>query len=302
MCGLFGFYNYNGSDINKLSNLTNILATNSTVRGTDASGIAYNDNNKLIIHKEAKSAKIVDFKHSNDTVCVTGHTRHATQGNKKKNFNNHPFGGKCGNLQFALSHNGVLTNDITLKIKYNLPKTKIATDSYVAVQLLEKRDILDFDSIRFMAENVNGSFAFSILDSENSLWLIRGDSPLSIVHLPKYKLYIYASTDEILYKSLLETKLFEEIKSANFDDIKINPGDIFKINLSGKITKDKFNYYDYLYDYHWWNYNNKSNLNSYVEDLKSIGVYYGYTSEDIDNLIKEGFSPEEIEENFYCFE
>ena len=56
MCCLFGFYHYGGGEIDKLSRLTNLLAENATVRGTDAAGIAYNDRGKLIIHKEAKAA------------------------------------------------------------------------------------------------------------------------------------------------------------------------------------------------------------------------------------------------------
>ena len=56
MCCLFGFYHYGGGEIDKLSGLTNLLAENAAVRGTDAAGIAYNDRGKLIIHKEAKAA------------------------------------------------------------------------------------------------------------------------------------------------------------------------------------------------------------------------------------------------------
>ena len=129
MCCLFGFYHCGGGKIDGLPRLTNLLAENATVRGTDAAGIAYNDRDKLIIHKEAKAAYNIDFKHPESVVCVTGHTRHATQGDKKKNYNNHPFAGACKNLKFALSHNGVLINDADLKKQYHLPKTKIATDS-----------------------------------------------------------------------------------------------------------------------------------------------------------------------------
>ena len=154
MCCLFGFYHYGGGEIDKLSRLTNLLAENATVRGTDAAGIACNDRGKLIIHKEAKAAYNIDFKHPESVVCVTGHTRHATQGDKKKNYNNHPFTGACKNLKFALSHNGVLINDADLKKQYHLPKTKIETDSYIAVQLLEKKKQLNVDSVKFMAESI----------------------------------------------------------------------------------------------------------------------------------------------------
>ena len=304
MCCLFGVYNYSGQEIKSLSNLTNLLAENATVRGTDAAGIAYNNNNKLTIHKEGKSAYMIDFKHPDDAVCVTGHTRHATQGDKRKNYNNHPFAGSCMNLRFALSHNGVLVNDNDLKLQYNLPKTKIATDSFVAVQLLETQKKLNVDSVRFMSEKVKGSFAFTILDSSNVLWLIRGDSPLSLVHIPKYKLYAYASTEEILYKSLVDTKLFAEIKSGAFEEIKIQSGDIIRIFPDGKLKKDTFNYMDYSnwYDCCWWDYKPDNNKGSYIDDLKSVAVYMGFTPETVDELIEAGFSMDEIEEYIYCLE
>ena len=304
MCCLFGIYNYSGHGIKNLSNLTNLLATNATVRGTDAAGIAYNSNNRLTIHKEAKSASMIDFKHPDDAVCVTGHTRHATQGDKKKNYNNHPFAGSCKNLRFALSHNGVLVNDADLKLQYHLPKTKIVTDSFVAVQLLEKRKQLDVESVKFMAEKVSGSFAFTILDSSDVLWLVRGDSPLSLVHLPKYKLYIYASTEEILYKSLVDTKLFAEIKNGAFEEIEVRSGDIIRLLPNGKLLNNTFSYTDYRgwYDCYWWNHNDKDGRNSYLEDLKSIAVYQGFSPETVDELINSGFSLEEIEEYIYCLE
>lgn len=298
MCCLFGFYHYGGGEIDKLSGLTNLLAENATVRGTDAAGIACNDRGKLIIHKEAKAAYNIDFKHPESVVCVTGHTRHATQGDKKKNYNNHPFAGTCKNLKFALSHNGVLINDADLKKQYHLPKTKIATDSYIAVQLLEKKKQLNFDSVKFMAESISGSFAFSILDSSDTLWLIRGDSPLSLVHLPKYRLYVYASTDEILYKSLVDTKLFNEIKTGSFEEIKVRPGDILRILPNGKVLTDTFSYTDYS-DFHWWDYSLKDD---YIEDLKSVAAYQGYSPEVVDTLLAEGFMPEEIEDYIYCME
>ena len=43
------------------------------------------------------------------------------------------------NCQFALAHNGVLFNDKELQKKYNF-KSKIETDSFVAVQLLKYKN------------------------------------------------------------------------------------------------------------------------------------------------------------------
>ena len=122
MCGLFGFVRY-GTTMKNLSLLTNSLAQQSAIRGTDATGIAFNDGNLKII-KEGKSAYEMDFKHSEDIHALIGHTRHSTQGSEKKNHNNHPFPGKVNGLHFALAHNGVLSNDNILRKTLNLPKNK----------------------------------------------------------------------------------------------------------------------------------------------------------------------------------
>jgi len=249
MCGLFGFYNYPNEEIKGISELTNKLAREATVRGTDATGISYNYKNNLVIHKEPKSAYKMNFKHPDNVVCIAGHTRRATQGNYKYPFNcnNHPFSGKCSNSRFALAHNGIISNDDRLRKEYKIPKTKIETDSYIAVQLIEMKKQLNNESIKFMAESVHGSFTFSILDDKNTLYLIKGDNPLCLIHFPQYKLYVYASTEEILFKALVGTKLFQEVKKGNFEEIKIDSGEILMIFRCGKIMRDKFKYEDYSY-------------------------------------------------------
>ena len=47
---------------------------------------------------------------------------------------------------------------------------------------------------------------------------------------------------------------------------------------------------------------NNTTKDDYIENLKSIAVYQGYTPEDIDRMLANGFSPEEIEEYIYCIE
>ena len=63
----------------------------------------------------------------------------------------------------------------------NLPMTSVETDSYVAVQLLEQQKTLDFDSLQAMAEKVEGSFVFTVLDKDNSIWFVVGDNPLCVM-------------------------------------------------------------------------------------------------------------------------
>ena len=303
MCCLYGFLHYGNNKIKNLRDITNKLAKEATIRGMDATGIAYNDDGRLTIQKEGKSAYRMDFRHSDRIVTLMGHTRHSTQGSEKKNYNNHPFGGKCRNSRFALAHNGVLTNDDVLRKKYHLPKTKVETDSYIAVQLLEYRKVLDEDSIKFMAETVEGSYSFSIVDSQENLWLVKGDSPLHILHFPKMQMYVYASTEEILWKALIDTELFEELKGGNFEEIPIHNGDILNLKADGNISYSKFDYDEYRgYVFrNWWEYGMYSNsANSYIEDLKSVAAFEGISPDEIDMLVNNGFTPDEIEEYIYC--
>lgn len=303
MCGLFGFLNYGKNSVKNLSVITNALAEEAAVRGTDATGIAFVNKNEICILKDAKSAYQINFKHRDNIKALIGHTRHSTQGDKKKNYNNHPFAGKCKNLSFALAHNGVLINDAELKKTYNLPDTNIETDSYAAVQLLEKENILNADSIRRMAERTEGSFSFSILDSDDNIWLVKGDSPLCILHFKNIGIYVYASTEEILWKALIETGLFSEIKAGNYEEISIREGDILKIQNNGMLKRYTFNYTDYISfkKCSWWDCGIYDNI-SYIDDLKTVAAMQGYSAEDIDCLIDGGFTPEEIEEYIYCMD
>ena len=119
MCCLYGFLHYGENKIEDLKEITNALSKEAAQRGTDATGIAFNNGERLTIEKHAKSAYKVDFKHSDYITTLTGHTRHSTQGSEKKNYNNHPFSGKCKNVKFALAHNGVIANDRELRTKHH---------------------------------------------------------------------------------------------------------------------------------------------------------------------------------------
>ena len=242
MCGLFGFSRYGNEKFAGLSDLTNSLAEQSAVRGTDATGIAFNRTNHLSILKDGKSAHRMALRHPDEISALIGHTRHSTQGSERKNYNNHPFLGKTKNAKFVLAHNGVLMNDNELRKELKLPKTKIETDSYIAVQLIESQNKLGFKSLKYMAEKVVGSFSFSVLDDMDNIYLVKGDSPLCILHFPKEKMYVFASTEEILFKALIDSKLFSSLKKSEYEEVEIKDGDILKICSDGKLIYDKFEY------------------------------------------------------------
>ena len=301
MCGLFGFSKYGTNHISNLSTLTNALANEASVRGTDATGIDTCNKGVINIIKEAKPAYKMDFKHSDNISALIGHTRHSTQGSEKRNYNNHPFIGKTDSSTFALAHNGVLLNDMELRKKLCLPKTKIETDSYIAVQLIESKKDLNFDTLKYMAETIEGSFSFSVLDDKNDIYLVKGDSPLTILHFPDDKIYVYASTENILYKALVDSPLFNSLKKGSFEEIPINEGDILKLSSDGEIETEKFKY-TVSYGRSWCDYGYYGGFTEdedYLDLLKAAATFEGHNPEIVDYLIENGFTYDEVEEYIY---
>ena len=141
MCCLFGLIDSrNQFGAKEKSRILSVLSTECEERGTDATGIAYNTSRGLQIYKRPLAAHRLHLRIPAEAHVVMGHTRMTTQGSAKKNYNNHPFFGCVKGKRFALAHNGVLWNDRGLRHTKHLPKTKIQTDSYVAVQLLEQQN------------------------------------------------------------------------------------------------------------------------------------------------------------------
>ena len=307
MCCLFGFVDY-GHKLTRKERLR-LLSTLSTAceeRGTDATGIAYNFGGKLHIFKRPVPAHLMWYRVPGKAAAVMGHTRMTTQGSEKRNQNNHPFPGFTGDNRFALAHNGVLFNDKTLRKQYKLPVTNVETDSYIAVQLLEQYGKVDFDSLRFMAEELEGSFTITALTDRDELYFVKGNNPLTIHHYPQYGLYVYASTEEILMKGIRNSGL----RLGKKESVRIYTGDILRIDSRGKISRSGFNDEKLYFGYgsHWFDwpqYESPSRPyalteDAYIQDLKAVASCYGVYPEDIDALLADGVSLEEIEEYLYC--
>ena len=203
MCCLFGMIDYaqrlTGT---QKSRIVRSLGIASEARGTDATGVAYNAKGTLHVYKRPVPAHKLRIYIPESTRAVMGHTRMTTQGSETRNSNNHAFQARAGGQAFALAHNGVLNNDLYLRKAKKLRRTNIETDSFVAVQLLEQYGSISFDSLRSMAEQVEGSFSFTVLDGRDNVYFIKGDNPLCIYHYPEAGLYLYASTEAILLHAL----------------------------------------------------------------------------------------------------
>ena len=237
MCCLFGMLDYGGNFTGRQRTaLLSILAAGCEARGTDAAGIAYNSGERLHVYKRPVPAHKLRFRIPNDAPFIMGHTRMTTQGSEKKNYNNHPFLGQAGGRRFALAHNGVLHNDRLLRRTLKLPQTKIQTDSYAAVQLIEKKRALDLASLKYMAEQVEGTFTFTVLDEGNNWYLVKGDNPMCLYHYPRSGLYLYASTEEILSSALKKMHLGMEKPKR----VKTECGDTLRIDADGAVTLSRF--------------------------------------------------------------
>ena len=290
MCAVFGYLDYKGKVSNAiLKKLIQNLSIAAEVRGTDATGISYVNHGKVVTFKKAKPAHKVKLYFPKNTRAVIGHTRMTTQGSEKYNYNNHPFEGHCDTETFAFAHNGVLYNDAEWKAKYHLPKTPIETDSYVAVQLLEQEEQLHAESIKKMAELIEGSFVFTILRNDNTLFLVKGNNPLTIYHFSKLGIYVYASTKSILDNALQQVNL-----SDKCCEIDVSEGEILEIASNRKLSKTTFAMQDYTHSvfnpYNWYEAEEQE------EFLLECCRMFGVSEEDVYLLLDYGFSADEIEE------
>lgn len=295
MCALFGWLDYKGIVSDKLlKKLTQALANAAEERGTDASGIAYVKNDKVTIFKRPKPAHKIRFNAPNGTRAIMGHTRMTTQGNEKFNYNNHPFYGHA-DVNFAFAHNGVLYNDKELRVEKHLPQTQIETDSYVAVQLLEQQGKLDFESLKSMAESVQGSFCFTALDENNTLYIVKGSNPMCLLHFAKLGLYVYASTESILKKALQKTSFHK----YPFEVLNIEEGTILKIDRYGFLSGSTFEVQESFRFGKWADWYDELEEEYYSQQeelLLEMCSCYGVTEEDVLLLLDYGYSADEIEE------
>lgn len=310
MCCLFGMLDWNHHFSGKQkTRILHVLASAAEVRGTDATGLAYNSRGKLHICKRPIPAHLLRFRIPDDAKIVMGHTRMTTQGDERHNYNNHPFKSRAGSTSFALAHNGVLYNDSLLRKAQQLPRTNIETDSFIAVQLIERQGQVSFSSLKYMSEQLEGSFSFTVLDERDNLYFIKGDNPLCIYYYPGIETYLYASTEEILTAALLRMpyRLGKAVK------LNLECGSILRIDSQGRQSQCTFDDSKLFrichYPYSVWpdpghvpDTCASPAQKEYIRELKAVAGYYGFSPGYIDSLLTDGFHTDDIEEMIYCGE
>ena len=306
MCCLFGFVDYKGTMSKaEKDRLVHILSIECELRGTDATGIAYYQGKNLHIVKKPKAARDIRFSIPANVRAVMGHTRMATQGEPEKNYNNHPFEGKLSDgRKFAFAHNGVLYNEDDLRLQYDLPDTKIQTDSYVVAQALESIGRVDFDSLGEVSHEVLGSFCFTTLTPDNALYIVKGDNPMCLYDLTKKGVFVYASTKEILDAALKRLGMTGVKKR----EIILTDGQIIKLNMDGKTECAEFempveplwyrSYYTSApavskYDFE------DNGYAEYYESIVDFAESLGFTEDDVKYMRHCGYTLEDVEDYLY---
>ena len=306
MCCLFGLIDTAQYFTRQQKNaILHALAAASEARGQDATGVAYCHKGALMVHKCPVPGHVFPLQIPYDAAVVMGHTRLTTQGSEKKNYNNHPFLASAGAGSFALAHNGVIRNDRLLRKQEQLPATKIETDSYIAVQLLNRSGGVSMDSLRDMAERLEGSFSFTVLDDQNNLYFVKGDSPLCLYHYQTSGVYLYASTKQILEKAL---------QQLSFDweppiQVPLECGEILQIMADRQEKRETFDDSMLLRSLacgrytppSWWGVGSSAHSaeSGHLAALKSVAGYFGIAPWEIDWLMEAGVTEAEIEEYLY---
>ena len=191
----------------------------------------------------------------------------------------------------------MLYNDKELRREQHLPTTPIETDSYIAVQLLEQGQQLDTENIKRMAGLVEGSFVFTILRNDNTLFLVKGNNPLTLYHFPALGLYVYASTKSILDNALQKVHIAEKAC-----EVEIAEGEILEITPNGKISRSTFTMQDYIHTmFNPYNWNQLDYAKWWMEDereklLLEYCSTFGVSEEEVELLLEVGYDPDEIEE------
>jgi len=291
MCCLFGFYDLNASLPPKVKNkLLRELSIAAEARGKDATGIAYVADHELKSFKIGKPAHKVKLFVPGKGNVVLGHTRASTFGSPKFNENNHPFYGQAGQDSFFLAHNGILFAPEYLRLKYSLPKTAIETDSYVAVQLLNRYKQLDMQALKEMSEAVDGSFNFTVLVGNGDLYFIKGDCPLTIAFFEEIGLYVYASTPTILCRALKKTGL-DGITPKMID---LKCGDILRIGSDGETESGTFETFSYSSWYPLRSLSKPYEVNSSLHELLEIAQILNVSTDEVQDALDSGFTVDEI--------
>lgn len=196
----------------------------------------------------------------------------------------------------AYVHNGVIYNDEELRRSHRLPPTRVETDSYAAVQILERGGKLTMDSLRRMTEALQGTFTITVLDASNTMYFVKGNNPLTIRLYPQLGCYLYASTSEILNMALTALGL----SRLAYTDVPISQGDIMAVDARGQRAVSRFDdthiqpqFYD---GWGWYGPVYGREPDGYLETVIEYGKRRGVSERELRLLVDAGYDALDLEE------
>lgn len=236
MCGIYGYYTNNEAGAIHCKPLLSRLIEASTIRGTDATGIAYINGKLNVLKKPVSGHDYIKTKAYKDTLkaytphIVIGHDRATTQGLASDNKNNHPI--HTGTL--ALVHNGIISNDQEVIKRYKLTSTAVVDSEAIALLIAHYTKKYDtIKSIKLAVNKLTGSQACALIDTRtpDTLYLWRTTNPLTLAYHKPTGSILFASTENILTDAISLKRYFmgifiEEIPITDyvFYDVPINTG------------------------------------------------------------------------------
>lgn len=177
MCGIVGYIGKHNAVEVLLDGLSKL-----EYRGYDSSGIAIVGDGQITVEKaEGKLRNLqnkIEPMHLSSHIGI-GHTRWATHG-RPSDDNAHPHTSQNG--KFAVVHNGIVENYLTLKETYLAGEVFTSeTDTEVVAHLLEKFDTGNFEQTVVKVLNVlEGAYALVMVsaDEPDKIIACRKDSPM----------------------------------------------------------------------------------------------------------------------------
>lgn len=179
MCGIIGCVSHKDDAIEKVIDGLKHLE----YRGYDSAGIAFLENNEIIIKKEVgRISNLEKLINDEKSYVSIGHTRWATHGKPTK-INAHPH--SQGNI--TLVHNGIIENFMEIKneLLNNGCSFVSDTDTEVAGAYINYLYSQNKNMIKTLSEASKrflGSYSFGIINSNepDKIYAIRKDSPLIV--------------------------------------------------------------------------------------------------------------------------